>query len=137
MAFTNKNIILFDGHCNFCDGFISFILKNESIHSRNLYFCALNTELGKEIIEKKLIVMPEKDSIYYIDSTGSFYFESDAIFKIIKHLKTPYRILFIFKIFPKILRDYFYRLFAKNRYKLFGKKINCKIPSEEIQSRYL
>lgn len=137
MAFSNKNIILFDGHCNFCDGFISFILKNESKHSSNLYFCALNTEVGKEITDKRQLDIPKKDSIFYIDNCGNVYSESDAIFKIIKHLKTPYRILFIFKIFPKFLRDYFYRLFAKNRYKLFGEKTSCEIPSKEIQSRYL
>lgn len=137
MAFTNKNIILFDGHCNFCDGFISFILKNESKYSSNLYFCALETEIGKEIRRKRLIDVLEKDSIYYIDSRGNIYFESAAIFKIIKHLKTPFRVLFIFKIFPQFLRDYFYRLFAKNRYRLFGKKTSCEIPSKEIKSKYL
>ena len=122
MAFTNKNIILFDGHCNFCDGFIQFILKNESKYSSNLYFCALDTELGKEIRGKRLIDVPEKDSIYYIDSRGNIFFESAAIFKIINHLKIPYKILLIFKFFPKFLKDYFYRLFAKNRYKIFEKK---------------
>jgi predicted DCC family thiol-disulfide oxidoreductase YuxK len=122
MAFTNKNIILFDGHCNFCDGFIQFILKNESKYSSNLYFCALDTELGKEIRGKRLIDVPEKDSIYYIDSRGNIFFESAAIFKIINQLKIPYKILLIFKFFPKFLKDYFYRLFAKNRYKIFEKK---------------
>ena len=137
MAISDKNIILFDGHCNFCDGFISFILKYESKHSSNLYFCALNTEVGKKITDIRKLDIPKKDSIFYIDNSGKVYSESDAIFKIIKHLKTPFRVLFIFKIFPKILRNYFYRLFAKNRYKLFGKKTTCEIPSKEIRAKYL
>ena len=137
MTYLDKNIIFFDGHCNFCDGFITFILKNESRKSKCLFFCSLNTNKGQEIINEKLKNSPVKDSIYYLDTTGNLYFESDAIFKIINHLKTPFRVLLIFKFFPKFLRDYFYRLFAKNRYKLFGKNNSCDIPSMETRARYL
>lgn len=137
MTFLDKNIILFDGYCNFCDGFITFVLKNESSKSKCLFFCALSTNTGLKILNKRLKNKLEKDSIYYINKSGEVYSESDAIFKIINHLKIPYKILLIFKFFPKFLRDYFYRLFAKNRYKIFGKKNSCNIPSMENRARYL
>ena len=77
------------------------------------------------------------DTIYYF-SEGELHKRSDAIKKITRNLKTPFLIIyFLLAITPKFLREYFYKVFAKNRYKWFGKKDDCKIPSPKNKERFL
>tara|TARA_B110000459_G_scaffold47445_1_gene53025 strand:+ start:1683 stop:2090 length:408 start_codon:yes stop_codon:yes gene_type:complete len=129
-----KNIVFYDGVCNFCNGLVVFLLKHERIN--NMSFCSLQSEFAESFL-KDFNVKVNLDTIYYY-SNGKVYKTSEAIKKISKNLKYPYLMVFYFlTITPKFISEYFYNLFAKNRYKWFGKKDKCQIPSAEDRLRFL
>jgi len=127
-------IIIFDGVCNFCDGAVSFIIKRDS---RELfYFSPFQSIKAQSLLEPYKIQTSQLDSVILIKD-GRCYIKSDAALEICKELKGIYSYLYIFKFFPKKLRNYFYDLFAKNRYKMFGKKEQCMVPSSSIKKRFI
>ena len=129
-----NNIVFYDGICSFCNGLVVFLLKHE--RRNNMSFCSLQSELAESFL-KDLNVKVNLDTIYYY-SNGKVYKTSEAIKKISKNLKYPYLMIFYFlTITPKFISEYFYKLFAKNRYKWFGKKDKCQIPSAEDKLRFL
>jgi len=129
-----KNIVFYDGVCNFCNGLVVFLLKHE--RKNNMLFCSLQSEFAESFL-KDFNVQVNLDTIYYY-SNGKLYNRSEAIKKISRNLKHPYLMVFYFlAITPKFIREYFYKLFAKNRYKWFGKKDKCQIPSPEEKLRFL
>ncbi|MFE8695720.1 thiol-disulfide oxidoreductase DCC family protein [Cytobacillus sp. FJAT-53684] len=124
---------MFDGECNFCDHSVQFIIKREK---GALYkFAALQSEAGQALL-KKYRVPSEIDSIVLLDGDRC-YFRSSAALRICKNLKGGWQLLYGLLIMPKPIRDYFYRILAKNRYKWFGKKDSCMIPPPEIRDRFL
>ena len=129
-----KNIVFYDGVCNFCNGLVVFLLKHERIN--NMSFCSLQSEFAESFL-KDFNVQVNLDTIYYY-SNGKLYNRSEAIKKISRNLKHPYLMVFYFiAISPNFIREYFYKIFAKNRYKWFGKKDKCQIPSPEDRLRFL
>ncbi|HUH25146.1 MAG TPA: DCC1-like thiol-disulfide oxidoreductase family protein [Flavobacterium sp.] len=131
---ANKQLILFDGVCNFCDQTVQKIIKADV---KNLFvFTSLQSQLGQEIIQY-LGISKSTDSIVLYQPGYAYYTQSDAILQIAKQLNGWYPLLQIGKIVPKKLRDIAYQNFAKNRYKWFGKKEECPIPSIEIRTKFL
>ena len=129
-----KNIVFYDGVCNFCSGLVVFLLKHE--RKNNMSFCSLQSEFAQSFL-KDFNIKVNLDTIYYY-SNGKLYNRSEAIKKISKNLKPPYLMDFYFiAISPNFIREYFYKIFAKNRYKWFGKKDKCQIPSPEKRLRFL
>ena len=129
-----KNIVFYDGLCSFCNGFVVFLLKHEK--RNNMSFCSLQSEFAESFL-KDFNVQVNVDTIYYY-SNGRVYKRSEAIKKISRNLNPPYLIASsLLAITPKFIREYFYKFFAKNRYKWFGKKDECQIPSPEERSRFL
>ena len=129
-----KNIVFYDGVCNLCNGFVVFILKHE--RRNNMSFCSLQSNFAESFL-KDYNIEVNLDTIYYY-SNGKVYDRSEAIKKISRNLKPPYLIAFYFlAITPKFIREYLYKLFVKNRYKWFGKKDKCQIPSPDVKLRFL
>ncbi len=130
----NKQLILFDGVCNFCDETIQKVIKADK---NNVFvFASLQSDFGKEII-KYIGVNPEIDSIILYQPGIAYFTESDAALEISRQLNGFYPLLQMGKIVPKSLRNSVYRYIAKNRYKWYGKKDECMIPSAEIRSKFL
>ena len=125
-------IILFDGVCNLCNGTVQFIIKRDK--KAIFKFAPLQSEIGKKLVQKN--GSDELDTIVFITDTAVFV-KSKAVFAIIKELSGLYKLFLIFAILPTAFTDYIYDLVAKYRYKLFGKKNTCMIPSEEIRSRFV
>ena len=129
-----RNIVFYDGFCSFCNGFVIFLLKHE--RRNNMSFSSLQSEFAESFL-KDFNVQVNLDTIYYY-SNGKVYKRSEAIKKITRNLKPPYLIVsYLLAITPKFIREYFYKFFAKNRYKWFGKKDECQIPSPEDRLRFL
>lgn len=129
-----QKIILFDGVCNFCNFWVNFILDRDK---KDLFkFAALQSKLGNEILKKFNMDNSNLESVILIDGE-SVYSKSTAALKIAKELSGPVKILYPLLILPKFLRDFFYDLIAKNRYKIFGKKEVCRIPTEEEKVKFL
>lgn len=130
----NKKIILFDGVCNLCNGAINFIIERDT---KNVFqFAALQSEAGEALTTKFGIDTQKVDSIILIDN-GTYYAKSTAALRVSKYLSGAYPLLYGFMIIPKFVRDWVYDYIAKNRYKLFGKKESCMIPTKELKAKFL
>jgi len=129
-----KKIILYDGVCRFCHGMIRFILKRD--HDGLFRFASLQSSTGQKMIEEKKNMKPGHDRIIFIDQ--DLYLEkSAAVLNILKHLGGIWRMLYFLVILPRPLRDLFYDLVARNRYRLFGKYDACPVPEPEWKERFL
>jgi predicted DCC family thiol-disulfide oxidoreductase YuxK len=126
-------VVLFDGVCNFCNSSINFIIKWDK--EKKIRFAALQGETGMQLKQKYFI--PENvDSIIFIENNQAFIYSTAAL-KICKHLRFPVSLFLIVALIPKLIRDPFYKWFANNRYKWFGKKETCMIPPKEVKMRFL
>lgn len=129
-----KQLILFDGVCNFCDQTINKIIKADK---NNVFvFAPLQSNVGREAI-KHIGVNPSVDSIILYHPDIAYFTESDAALEIAKQLGGIYSLLQLGAILPKALRNKIYQYIAKNRYKWYGKKDECMIPSAELRSKFL
>lgn len=131
---ANKQLILFDGVCNFCDNTIQKIIKADK---KNIFvFASIQSPVGQQVIEL-IGVKPEVDSIILYQPNIAYYIESDAVLEIAKQLNGIYSLLQVGKIIPKTMRDSLYRYVAKNRYKWYGKKDECMIPTPQVRAKFL
>lgn len=127
------NIILFDGECNLCDFSVQFIIKRDK-HA--LYqFASKQSNAGQEILRKHRIPA-DLDSFILIEGHRSFY-KSSAALRVCKNLNGGWKLIYGLLIIPKPIRDICYDIVAKNRYKWFGKKDSCMLPSPDISKRFL
>lgn len=130
----NKKIILFDGICNLCNDAIQKVIKNDK---KDLFrFAHLQSDLARQIINERGIDTANLESVILIDPGVAYYHKSTAVIEIAKDLNN-YSWLRIFKPLPEAFRDMIYEFIAKNRYKWFGKKESCMIPTPELQALFL
>lgn len=131
----NKKIILFDGVCNLCDSSIQFIIR----HDKNdiFRFVALQSDLGLEIIKHIGVDVKKTDSIILYEPGNAYYYKAEAALKISKELGGIYSVISWFSILPKGLTNSVYDYIAKNRYKWYGKKDACMIPTRELKAKFL
>ena len=127
-------IILFDGVCNFCSGAVNFIIKQDK--KKIFRFAALQSDAGQKLLEHFQLPKEKFDSFLLIED-GKFYQSSTAGLKLYKKLPWYWKWTQVFWIVPKPLRDAVYNLIAKNRYKWFGKKEECMIPTPDLRNRFL
>jgi len=131
----SKKIILFDGVCNLCNNSVQFVIKRDV--NDVFQFAALQSETGKKLLTERNIDTQEVDSIILIEPNVAYYTKSTAALEIGKHLKGLKAISSILLWLPEALRNIVYDFIARNRYKWYGKKDNCMIPSEEIKSKFI
>src|SRR5690554_70750 len=129
-----KLIILFDGVCNFCNFWVNFLIDRDK---KDIFrFTALQSEKGNELLKKYNLSTNDFDTFVLIDDK-KFYIKSTATLKVAKILPGLWPALYVFIIIPKPVRNFLYSLVAKNRYKIFGKKDSCRIPTPEERSKFL
>ena len=131
----SKKIILFDGVCNLCNNSVQFVIKRDV--NDIFQFAALQSETGKRLLTERNIDTQEVDSIILIEPNIAYYTKSTAALEIGKHLKGLKAISSILLWLPEALRNIVYDFIARNRYKWYGKKDNCMIPSEELKSKFI
>lgn len=129
-----KPIILFDGVCNFCNGAVNFIIRQDK--KKVFRFAALQSATGQALLEKHGLPSTALNSFVLIER-GKAYEKTTAALKVANHLPFYWRWTKVFWIIPAPVRDLFYNTIARNRYKWFGKKEECMIPSPELRSRFL
>jgi predicted DCC family thiol-disulfide oxidoreductase YuxK len=131
----NKKIILFDGVCNLCNSAVQFIIKHDK---KDVFrFVSLQSKLGLEILAYIGIDSKNIDSIVLYEPGLAYYYKSDAILQIAKSLNALYSLGVIFKIIPTGIRNHLYDYIARNRYKWYGKKESCMIPTPELKIKFL
>ena len=131
----DKKIILFDGVCNLCDTAVQMIIKHDK---KDVFrFVALQSDLGQEIIKHIGIDTINIDSIILYQPGIAYYYKSEAALEIAKNLSGVFYLATVFSIFPTAFNNYIYDYIAKNRYKWYGKRETCLIPTKELQAKFL
>jgi len=130
----SKKVILFDGVCNLCNGAVIFIIEHDE---DDLFrFAALQSDIGQELARARGVDISKTDSIVFIDEHRHFV-KSAAALNIARHLNKAYPLLYGFIILPRFIRDWGYDLIANNRYKWFGKRESCMVPTTERKAKFL
>ena len=128
-----ERIILFDGVCNFCNGAVNFIIRHD--RAGKFKFAPLQSEVGEQL-KRQHGIGEDVDSIVLIED-GKAYMHSSAALRVARGLGGIWSMGYAFIIVPAAVRDWFYKLFARYRYQLFGKKDACMMPTPEIRERFL
>ncbi len=130
----DKKIILFDGVCNLCESSVQFIIKNDN---KDLFrFASIQSEIGQQIIKYLGIDSTKVDSIILYVPGEAYYLKSEAAMQIAKDLKSWHKII-SYLSFTGSLGNFIYDYVAKNRYRWFGKKETCMIPTKELKVKFL
>lgn len=133
-SITNNHIILFDGVCNLCNSSINFVIEKDT---KNLFkFGALQEEPGISLLKKHTIDTTATDSIILIEN-NKVYTKSSAALRVAKRLSGFWPLLYVFIIIPPFIRNKVYDYIAKNRYKWYGKKDRCMIPTPALKDKFL
>jgi len=127
-----KDTIFFDGVCNLCNGAINFVIDRDT--SGRYQFASLQSEVASEHLPERYTAL---DSIVLYKVSGKIYDKSSAALEIAKGLGGGWSLFYVFKIIPKFIRDAIYNWIARNRYKWFGKRATCRMPSPELKERFL
>ncbi len=130
-----KKIILFDGVCNLCNSRIQFVIKHDQ--DDIFRYAPLQREIGKKLTSERGIDTETIDSIILIEPGVAYYIKSDAILEIGSYLKGYRTLSKVLKWVPSSIRDIVYDFVAKNRYRWYGKKNACMIPTPELQAKFL
>ncbi|ELZ57191.1 MULTISPECIES: thiol-disulfide oxidoreductase DCC family protein [Halorubrum] len=127
-------VILFDGVCNLCSGFVQFVHPRDP--EGKYRFASLQSDVGRELLAEHGLPTDEIESIVLIED-GESYVKSAAVIRIAAGLGGRYRLLSPFRHVPAPVRDRVYDFVAEHRYQWFGKKDRCMIPSGDVKSRFI
>jgi len=131
---NSKGVVLFDGVCNFCNTSVNFIIR----HDKKDYFrfTPLQSEIGMKISEKYNLDSGNLKSVILVDK-GKIYTKTTAALRIAKQLSGLWPALYVFIIVPAPIRDVVYNIIANYRYKWWGERDACMIPTPEIRKKFL
>ncbi len=127
-------VILFDGVCNFCNYWVQFAIKHNS--KQDLKFAALQSPAGAALRQQYDLHPTDISTVIFIEN-GKVYTQSSAALRICRHLNTGWKLFYGLNVIPEFIRDPLYNFIARNRYRWFGKKEQCMIPTAEQRARFL
>ena len=130
----NQSIILFDGVCNLCNSAVIFVIKRDK--KNLLRFAPLQSKTAHRLLANYNIQTQGIKSFIFIEE-GKLYTQSTAALKVCRYFTGLWPLLYGFIIIPSFARDGLYRWIAKNRYKWFGQKNECMIPTPKLQAKFL
>lgn len=132
---TQYDTVFFDGVCNLCNGAVQFIIRHDK---KSMYrFASLQSDFAKDILNKYQINITEPPQSILLLRNGKIYSESSAALRIAQKLGGSWKLLSVFLIIPEFIANGMYRFVARNRYKWFGKRDSCMIPTPELRDRFL
>ena len=132
---SDKVIILFDGVCNLCDNAVQYLIKRDK---KDIFrFVPLQSELGIQILDYLKVDRLQVDSMILYEPGKAYFLKSSAALEALKMLGGINRWLTMFSFIPSSLRDPLYDFVARNRYKWYGKKESCLMPTDEIKAKFL
>jgi len=134
MTPNSHPIILFDGVCNLCNGAVQFIIKRDKKSA--FRFASLQSEFGQSQLKNAGLQTSSIETIVLIEN-GKVYQRSEAALRISRHLSGGWSLLYGLRVIPKVICDVVYNWIARNRYRFFGKKDQCMIPTPELKSKFL
>jgi predicted DCC family thiol-disulfide oxidoreductase YuxK len=127
-------VVLFDGVCNFCNGSVRFIIERDP-HAR-FQFAPLQSPAADRLIGAHVDRASLPDSIVLLDD-GRVHVRSSAALRIARQLRFPWPLAWIFIVVPRPIRDWVYNVIARHRYRWFGKRDECMVPTPDVRTRFL
>jgi predicted DCC family thiol-disulfide oxidoreductase YuxK len=131
---TTKSIVLFDGVCNLCNGAVQFIINRD--REGCFSFASLQSAVGQAQLRQFGLATDAFDTFVLVEG-GKAYTRSTAALRIARRLPGAWRLLYALMIMPRPLRDWMYGLVARNRYRLFGRRDSCMMPTPELRAKFL
>ncbi len=128
-------IVLFDGVCNLCNGLVQFVIRRDPAPAR-FRFAALQSNAGQQLLREHGLSTVDLDTFVLVEA-GVARVRSTAALRLLKRLGLPWSLAWSFIIVPRPLRDAVYRFVARNRYRWFGVRESCMVPTPELRSRFL
>jgi predicted DCC family thiol-disulfide oxidoreductase YuxK len=126
--------ILFDGVCNLCNGFVQFVIVRDP--SARFRFAALQSGAAARLLRDTGVTAPLPDSIVLVDN-GRVHTRSDAALRIARGLRFPWPAVYALVVVPRFIRDRVYDVIAAHRYRWFGRRESCMIPTPDLKRRFL
>ncbi|MDH5368269.1 MAG: thiol-disulfide oxidoreductase DCC family protein [Cyclobacteriaceae bacterium] len=131
---VTKQLILFDGVCNLCNGAVNFIIDRDK--KEKFQFATLQSDKGKHLLRRIDLPTDKLNTIVLIDQS-KIYTKSTAVLHITKQLSGFWSLLFVLIIVPRFIRDECYDIVARSRYKWFGKTNACRVPTPNLIRRFI
>jgi len=129
-----NQILLFDGVCNLCIGVVKFVIRNDQ--QGKIKFAALQSVSGQALLKRYQLPVNHFETFVFI-SNGKVLMRSSAVLHVAKIMGGRWKIFYMLMIVPKFIRDFIYQLVANSRYKIFGRKPACMVPTPELMERFL
>jgi predicted DCC family thiol-disulfide oxidoreductase YuxK len=127
-------VVLFDGVCNLCNGFVAFVIPRDP--RGRIRFAALQSDAARRLMAQTGVTAGGADSIVLVEGQRAFV-RSDAALRIARHLRFPWPILYGLVVVPRPLRDWIYDIVARNRFRWFGRRDVCMLPGPDTKDRFL
>jgi len=130
----DRYVVIFDGVCNLCNGVVDFIIKRDP--KGQFCFTPMQSDLAKELATQYYDDKNTIDTLLLIKN-GDVYVRTNAALEIAKDLSGYWALLRMLRLLPRPVRDFLYRIVARNRYSLFGKRKNCRVPTKDLLNRFV
>ncbi len=134
MPHTEPVVVLFDGVCNLCNAAVRFIIDRDP--AGRFQFAPLQSAAGQELLSRHGLDAEQLQTIVLVED-GRAYTRSTAALRIARRLRAPWSLLYGLIALPAPLRDWAYDLVGRNRYRWFGRRESCRIPTPEERARFL
>jgi predicted DCC family thiol-disulfide oxidoreductase YuxK len=128
------SLVLFDGVCNLCSALVQFVIRHDP--AAKFRFAAIQSEIGREIFQSHGLDPADLQTFVFI-ADGETFLRSDAAIEVVSRFGGAWRIFRVFRFVPRVVRDSIYTIVARNRYRWFGRKEVCMVPTTEIKERFL
>ncbi|MFN3267307.1 MAG: thiol-disulfide oxidoreductase DCC family protein [Deinococcales bacterium] len=129
-----ERILFFDGVCNLCNGTVQWILRHDK--NQEIVFAPLQGEAAQARLMPLGINPNQLESLVFLEN-GVIHTHSSGVLHLARALGAPYSWAFVLILVPKSLRDFLYKILARNRYRWFGQQKSCMAPTPELKHRFL
>jgi predicted DCC family thiol-disulfide oxidoreductase YuxK len=129
-----SSVILFDGVCNLCNGFVTFVIARDP--AGRFQFGTLQSPAAQRLLETIDSREPGPDSLVLVEN-GRIWTRSAAALRVARRLTFPWPLGYVFVLVPRPLRDWVYNRVARNRYRWFGKRAACMVPTPDLRARFI
>jgi len=128
------SVIIFDGICNLCCGWIQYLIRKDK--TMKFRFVSIQSETGQKLLNKVDGNVKQRESIIYLKE-NKYYLESSAVIEILSDVGGLWKLIVVLKLIPKPIRNKLYQIIAKKRYRFFGKRTDCLLPTPVNKKRFL
>lgn len=130
----DKNIVLFDGVCNLCNGSVNFLIDNDK--RNKLHFASLQSGFGQQVLAHFGMAQHDFDTFLFVKK-GERYVRSRAAIEVMRTLGGAWQAATVLLLVPRFVRDAVYRWVSAHRYRLFGKSEQCRLPTPALRAKFL